>query len=375
MNVSVQTVEGNDAHGAVASEITAMFEHVVMPWIQSFYLHQDTPFEDLCKEYCAMRGWPETEWPTIHIPASFVIDNDPRHAMMRQYIALPRIDMAKQQDQWLERFREDELWRSVCAGADAVGQEPPPKRRRRFAYVHPVHHEVAHNLKFCDVMLDHSFEDASAELRAELEEAKRRRDEQRAAEAVQQATEVELDRFAARNGGLDLYQLRVWFKARSDFRFLCVRPEQWAVHPPNTPELNCPAEHMVKTLKLFVANKLRLARCNFELLKLGKPYQQWVEEAVRERANGARGRWHIMRSIEKLPCIHRILAHNEGEEFEVTWIHKRWAPHEHPELVAANPELNCDHGRGGHPVFDARKRHRWAVKGTGGHVIKDKEFT
>lgn len=352
---------GGEAKSAVASELTAMFEMDVLPWIQSFYLHQDKSIEQLCIEYAQLRGLPEHEWPSIHIPASFVIDNDPRHAAMRQYLALPRVDMLAMQKQWLQHERSYQQKRDEELGDGVAAQRPASKRRRVFAYTQQ---PQAYNLQMCDVMLDRATEDAPADVRR----AKRRRDERRSDEAV-------LDRFAAENAGLDMYQLRVFHKSLTDCRYLSVRPEQWAEHPPNTPEMNCPAEHMVHTLKDYVGGKISDAHCNLELLKYGRTLQVWILEAVEKLANGAKGRWHIMRSIEKLPCIHKILAGVRGVKTKVQYIFKRWAPHEHAEQVAADPVRNRDHGRTGHPQFDRRKAHYHQAVCTGGYRIENPNFT
>ena len=108
--------------------------------------------------------------------------------------------------------------------------------------------------------------------------------------------------------------------------------------------MNCPAEHMVGTIKRRVEKMLRSAHCNLKILKLGRTYQKWIEDAVQELGNGAAGRWHIMRSVEKLPCIHKILAADEGQELTVDYIFGRWAPHEHQEECDADPEHNRDFG-------------------------------
>lgn len=356
--LDVQAMTGNDAKSAVASELSAMFANSVLPWIRSFYLHQEKPLEQLCAEYCAMRGLPAHEWPSVHIPASFVIDNDPRHAAMRQYIALPRVNMVEKQQQWLGRCRDEQQAHDAMHGEPS---QPVPQRPHVFAYQQQ---SEAYNLQHCDIALDRVTEASPAE----FQRAKRRRDQQRSDQAV-------LNRFAAEHGGVDLYQVHVWVHARTDSRYLCVRPEQWAVHPANTPEMNSPAEHMVKTLKEYVHGQMTDAHCNLAVLKRGCEYQQWIQDAVQQRGNGDTGRWQIMRSVEKLSCIHRILSAPTDAEIEVQFIFNRWAPHEHPDQVAANPAQNCDHGRGGHPLFDARKKHAHRVKGTAGYFIQNSMFT
>ena len=187
-------MSGNDARSAVASELTAMFENSVLPWIRGFYLKQgEKAMRQLCIDYCTLRGWPESEWPTVHIPASFVIDNDPRHAAMRQHIALPRANMAEEQAKWLE----SEKVRSGFYLLGQAAQEPPAKRRCVFTYTH---RREAHDLQLCDTMLAL----VDAESSPELQGAKRKRDQELRDEAV-------LDRFAAEMGA-DLYQMHVWHK-------------------------------------------------------------------------------------------------------------------------------------------------------------------
>lgn len=352
---------GNDAKSAVASEITAMFENSVLPWIQSFYLHQDKSIEQLCMEYCTMRGWPLSDWVGIHIPASFVIDNDPRHAAMRQYIALPRVDLADKQREWVENERARQQKRDQARGDDVAAQHRPQKRRCLVSYQQ---RPRAYNLQFTDVALDRITDEAPAV----YQEAKRRLEARRADEAV-------LDRFAEEHAGIDLYQTRVWVHAQADKRYLCVRPEQFAAHPAATPEMNCPAEHMVRTLKARIKALIIGAHCNHKILKVGRTYQAWIWEAVQQLANGAQGRWQIMRSIEKLSCIHEILAGEAGRAIDVQFIFNRWAPHRNADVVAQDPHVNRDYGRSGHPVFDAAKAKTHRVQCTGGHYIMHTGFT
>lgn len=349
---------GNDAQSAVASEITAMFELAVFPWIRSFYedaaQHGGKSLETLCREYCDSRGFPADMWVHIDIPANFVIDNDPRHAMMRQYMAVPRDpELLKQKKQWLNALQTDQT-----PASQRPSPSPPPAKRA--AMWPTAAASQSHDLSHCDAVLDRVTETSLPRLRAARDA--------RTAHTREQAA---LAQFRQEHG-VDYYQHCIWQAARASKRYRCILPQQFADHPPSTPEMNSPAEHMVGTLKGVVKKCILASHLNFEELKLGRTYQKWVLDAVEARGNGPAGRWHVKRSIEKLTCIHQILTADAGEKINVQYIFDRWAPHEHPD---ADPASNKDFGRTGHPDFDANKTAWHEVEGTAGGYIPDKRFT
>ena len=350
---------GHDAQSAVASELTAMFELAIFPWIRSFYtkpeLHNGKDFETLCKEYCAARGMPESMWVQIDCPCNFVIDNDPRHALMRQYMAVPRDpQLREQKQQWLSALRDAQ---AQCSQAEPA---PPPAKRAATVPEATAH---ASEQDACHAVLQRDTSAAPAELlhaRTQLASVTR-----------EQAT---LARYKEQHG-VDYYQHCMWKMAAADKRYCRILPQQFADHPPNSPEMNSPAEHMVYTIKWTTTSDIKKIRCDFEKLKRGVTYQEMIERAVAERGNGDAGRWHIMRSVEKLECIHKILAADAGAEVTVQYIFKRWAPHEHPDKVEENPAVHKDHGRHGHPEFDKNKRSVHEMRGTAGGYIRDRRFT
>jgi len=359
--VCMQAMTGNDAQSAVASEITAMFEYAVFPWVRSFYvnpdLHDGKSIETLCKEYCKARGFPEEMWASIDIPCNFVIDNDPRHAMMRQYMAVPRDPrLPEQKKQWLSTLQAQQ-------SRDSQRPSPSPPATKRAATLGRTASQ-ARNLSHCDAVLDRVSDSSSP---AELVAA-------RNARTARTREQAALDRYAAKEG-VDYYEHCIWQAAQADTRYIRVLPQQFADHPPNTPEMNSPAEHMVGTIKGVVKRCIIAARFDLEQLKLGSTYQKWVLDAVQERGNGAAGSWHVGRSVEKLPCIHKILAADAGDEVTVQYIFSRWAPHEHADEVAHDPVNNRDHGRRGHPQFDKDKTQVHTIKGTAGGYIGDTRFT
>ena len=254
--------------------------------------------------------------------------------------------------QWLASLRAHQA-------SQHASPSPPPTKRAATA----AEPSQARNLAHCDAVLDRVTDESPPELVAARHVRSARTREQAA-----------LQRYAAEQG-LDFYQQCIWQTAQSDKRYRCILPQQFADHPPSTPEMNSPAEHMVGTIKGVLKRCILATRCNLEQLKLGRTYQQWVLQAVQERSNGAAGRWHVARSVEKLPCIHKILTADAGEPVACQYIFSRWAPHEHPDLVAADPVNNRDHGRLGHPHFDRDKTSVWTVKGTAGGYIGDRRFT
>lgn len=98
---------------------------------------------------------------------------------------------------------------------------------------------------------------------------------------------------------------------------MCLVPQQIMPLAPVTPDIHCPIEHIVGTVKAYVRNRLLDFDGPDEALQLGTTYEAWVHEALAVKCNGAAGRHHVTRSVMKQKCICEILRTPEGRTVTV----------------------------------------------------------
>ena len=130
-------------------------------------------------------------------------------------------------------------------------------------------------------------------------------------------------------------------------------PQQFMPLPEATPDLHSPIEHLVRSVKACVRDKLMdgMSDPATDVLS-GATYQAWLNEAVLERCNGECGMHALRRSIEKQLCICQILSTPLGEK---VWV----------RYVFGDDGVNAT----------GKKKEWHEVRGTGGGWITDSRFT
>lgn len=256
----MQTKEGVQARGIVASEIAAMFEFCVLPTLRRHCNpDNEADFEKQCRQFAKRIGLPRDEWPRVHYPFFLSLDWDPRHAHMRKLLTTPRLS-AEVQQQMLEQSAP-----MFLDGATLPG--PPPVRGSS------QQHDLA-TQRYESALSDY-YHQHGADFRLHL----------------------------LWRSGL----VRPWHRT--------LLPLQWAPLVKGTPDINQAAEHLVNSVKCSVRDQLLSYDMHSPELWKGRTYQQFVRHAVASAAGVFEGGGchHAMRSVEKLSCTLRILAADPGE--------------------------------------------------------------
>lgn len=145
-----------------------------------------------------------------------------------------------------------------------------------------------------------------------------------------------------------------WIWAQYFVQCRLLYPQQGQPLSAKTPEMNMPAEHMVRTIKCrirkFMVSVQWNEKNNAELL-LAKTYQKWLFELENGDLN-ASGIWQVKRSVAKMPCAAKILAAEKGESVFVNYTFR---------LKHALPE--------------GQKEKLYEVKGTAGAPIRNGRWT
>lgn len=153
--------------------------------------------------------------------------------------------------------------------------------------------------------------------------------------------------------GVQFWPEQMWELARTQpAGWLCLHPRQFMPLCECTGDLHCTAEHFVGTTKHGVRELLLDMDLSDPALWKGKTLQDLIEQVVRARGTGERGRKHIGRSVEKWPHVAAILAAEKTETLQ----------------------LRYTFGDGGSNESGG-KREVHEVKGTAGEWIRDTKWT
>ena len=171
-----------------------------------------------------------------------------------------------------------------------------------------------------------------------------------ASSAVHNRVEALLQRLPVQDGLTWMQRtLRQLANERKEARVLL--PQQFMPLVKTTPDIHCPVEHMIGTLKAKVKQKAWEHVMDADLYDAAV-WQRWLNEAVAEYGNGVNGRKHISGSFRKQKCICEILRTPQGEFVVVKFVFGDGG---------ANPT--------------GRKRSEWEVAGTGGGWIPVAKWT
>ena len=294
----MQKVDGLRPRNVVASELAAMFTFAVLPTLRQHYFNPEAgldweQYRDQCKALAEELGLEEEEWHKITLPCLISIDNDAKHAWLRELIAVPgrnledlaALDESTFSDLGLGQVHHEaspaEPASDLFGSLDAVG------RQEHVAKVQRLHEEEDVKRRQADVV-------------------RRRRDF--------------TDQIRAREKYDPLLRAR-FEKSREDQAYITAVPVQVMPLVKVTPDIHSPIEHMVGTVKRHVKRQMlaMLLKKHGELKK-GRTYQRFIENAVRERGNGEAGHHHISSSIYKQEIICRVLAAPVGEPVVATYV-------------------------------------------------------
>ena len=309
----MQTVEGKLAQTITSSEAAAMLDLVIIPTLRERII-QTGDFEQQCRDFAPKVGLQPHEWARVHFPRFLSIDNAPIHYYWRKVCLQPRIS-----DDALNALVRVEYQNSFD-GAQLPSdydvfrsRKPPPPQGPDTTYVQRVAHDLAHETR--PAKLPRTAEpyvppeptlqqQADALLRQQMEQNfKAWRDKYNGSDWEHEA----LHRLSLRHDGI-----------------LSLLPQQFMPLPQCTPDMHCPVEHMVQTVKLLVRKQLLdvvydETSDDVDVFS-AKLYQGFIKAAASEYGNNEKGRRHVARSWEKQKCICQILSTPVGETVTVHYV-------------------------------------------------------
>ena len=316
--VCVQTVEGHKARAPVCSELAAMFTYAILPTLRKHDFDPSVPglgweqYKRKCAALAQEMGIPHEDRHMVTLPFYISFDWDPRHTWVRQFMADPGRSVAAR------RACDDDVFREhlVSTAREPIVPDPASDLFGSLGVAGRAQHQ--HKVRR---MMD-ATEGGTSRARC-LEDFRR-------------------------DAHVDILLQARFTKSRHDKRFLTVIPQQFMPLSKVSPDIHSPVEHMVKTVKTFVREKMLDCDLNDGDLWKGKTYQGFIEAAVAQRGNGVDGRKHVTGSVRKQECICKILAAKDGERIEVRHVFGDPGP---------------------------KKKDRHVVVGTGGGWIKDTRWT
>lgn len=307
-----------------------MLDLVILPKLRSFYLRKkadgSVDYDDYaaqCRKFAVEKlNLPPAQWSKVHLPAFISLDNASIHEWARKLCFRPRQPEAKLRPYLGECFERDFNMPAHMSEQFQVFPARPGSGPDGSSAVQGVG-------QFLGPV-------ASARAGAEA----------RMSAATMRKHITDHDK--ARECSWVQDQLHALSLSKPGM--ICLVPQQVMPLAEVTPDIHCVIEHLVGTVKRFVHDRLLDFDVPDEALDKGVTYQGWLEEAVRERGNGERGRHHVRRSIAKQKCICEILRTPHGEEIEVEFL-----------FDSTNNAGN--------------RRTKHTVRGTGGAWIADSKWT
>ena len=294
----MQTAEGKWPQKTTSAECAALFDLVILPTLRSFYLQTKedgstdyAAYADLCRKFASEElKLPEHLWSMVHLPAYISWDNASIHHWWHRLCFKPRQPEEKLRAALAQRFEEQFGLPAYMANAFRVftSAHEAPQRRR-----------------------DDAVQGVRDFLRAPAPQTPEQRDAVNA--GIMFNTIDEYNRAHNCRWVQDqLHELSLKLPG-----MMCLVPQQIMPLAPVTPDIHCPIEHLVGTIKMCVRDRLLQFDVPDADLQLGKTYEGWLREAVMERGNGERGKHHVERSVKKQKCICEILRTPAGQQVTV----------------------------------------------------------
>lgn len=349
----LQTVNGKEAQGLPSSEWAAMLDLVILPELRRFY--EGAGYEAACKSFAKRLGLDDKHWHKVHLPAFISWDNAPVHRWAHKLVLQPRqaddkvSGLIKQEyEDQLRKGEWGDTLQSTAAPSDFGILDVFPERKLQPAAPGPdtsitpvVAQNILARLRQEPVLGGHQ------KARAYVRPPPRLTPQEADDLALRKLMTRRLDSWAIKNEGASWMALQLKQLTFKLPGMLCLLPQQIMPLPKVTPDIHCPVEHMVNTIKTKVYARVREHLFGEDMMK-GVTYQRWVNDVIEKHCNGEPGRKHVRRSVEKQFWICKIVAAAPGAMVQVQWIF----------------------GDGGENK-SGRKKTAHSVRGTGGHWIQD----
>lgn len=297
----MQTATGKAAQGPVASELAAMFTFAVLPTIRKHYYDPNNPghswerYKKQCECFAAEAGIPKEERHRITVPCYISIDWDPRHTWLREFIATPgRAESARESCERALLMKDDAALVQEVLRLEQLVQDGPPDASDFSTLMSSGQRQHAAQQQGAWAQIVKAHADAVAQLEAAADARKK-------------------------DAGEDVILHMFFDKSRDDVAFITITLEQYMPLSKVSPDVHSPIEHLVGTIKREVKFHFLEDGHSDEALREGRTYQVLINNAVRDRANGAAGRKHIRRSVDKQHIICKILAAPKGYQFSVRY--------------------------------------------------------
>lgn len=273
---------GTRPQAPVASELAAMFSAVVVPTLREHYIDRAQPnwqadFVQQCKHVCSQLGLPQHQWARITLPAFVSIDHDPRHGHLRQLLSLPRVPAAELRTTQRHTYE------------DVLGVTTPQELDSR---------QLGRAVDLTQLV-------PGSPLATQLQR--------------QQQLDLALANYQAQHG-CELWHYTKFQLALYRPEFITLIPQQFMPLCKVAPDIHCPVEHMVRTIKNEVQEQILATDLNDQRLWTGGYYQELIMKAVAKHGSGDQGRHHIAGSVRKQPVVCQILAAEQGEELKVRYV-------------------------------------------------------
>ena len=358
-------MEGKRPQSSTSSEFAAFLDLHIVPELRK--AHEEDPqgasFEADCLAFAIELGLPPQHRHLVQLPAYISLDNAPIHKWARQLMCNPRMDQEEIDAYVRAALRKpDALGTAFTAirgferfTVRGPGPQPHPPAP-------PCQNSPSVNLKAHLQRAGAASEEELQEMREaqrtalnawhanEVKQFEIEHREWLASSAVHNRVEQLLQRLPAQDGLTWMQRtLRQLANERKEARVLL--PQQFMPLVKTTPDIHCPVEHMIGTLKAKVKQKAWEHVMDADLYDAAV-WQRWLNEAVAEYGNGVNGRKHISGSFRKQKCICEILRTPQGEFVVVKFVFGDGG---------ANPT--------------GRKRSEWEVAGTGGGWIPVAKWT
>lgn len=290
-----------------------MLDLVIIPTLRARIMQQGD-FEEECKAFAVKVGLPEHEWARVHFPRFLSIDNAPVHHYWRKLCLQPRISDAALNDLMRAEYAKD------FEGAQLPTNYDVFRARKQMTKPPPPQGPDTTNVPRVVANLTRMARPAKQPRYTPPEPT----EQQRADEALRASMEKNFESWRKEHAGAQWEHVTLHKLSLLHDGILSLLPQQFMPLPKCTPDMHCPVEHMVKTVKTLVRKELLdvIYDCDDDSKDVfsAKLYQGFIVKAVSEYGDNDKGRTHVRRSWEKQKCICQILSTPVGVPVTVHYV-------------------------------------------------------